>query len=270
MSTAPQQLMSVVSADDYPPPPVPASIVGIPKDGLRIRLETNGSVLSLRGRADPLLLYVVYGAALTFAFIGTVAVSPTYGVAGAVLFSLLFAPMLLFTSLGAIRLRVTCVIDRVNQVVRLRERSYVGQHDTEWPLERLVRIVVAPRPATHWALGGDRWDLYLDFGDVAYLVAVSADQAWLARLAHQVGRFVGLQSETVPPVAGTPPGPRTWLGEALLFIVPLAATPGLVALATRDRAPESQLATIAMSALVVCQASALVAFAARRGRARGG
>jgi hypothetical protein len=243
--------------------------VGFPKSGLRVALAEEGSRLTFLGRAEPLLLYFVFGTAVAVAVGGSVLVSPQYGLAGVMLFSVLFSPLVVFSAFGAVRLRTTCWIDRASRQILVNEQSYAGALRHEWPLSALRSVLLMVRPPSGLASGGATYELYLDLGPVRYLVQEGMGERKIRRDAQRVGRFleVPLRIERIAEGAGRA-SVRHVLLMLALFALPVLVTTAALAYMFRDQPPTTSLTVVSMSALVVCQVGAILAYSYHRSRPR--
>jgi hypothetical protein len=243
--------------------------LGFPKTGLRVGVAEEGSRLTFQGRAEPLLLYFVFGTAVAVAAGGSVLVSPRYGLAGVMLFSVLFSPLLVFSAFGALRLRTSCSVDRAARQILVNEQSYAGTMRYDWPLGALRGVLVAIRPPTGWASGGATYELYLDVGPVRYLVQAGMGERKIRRNAQRIAQFVGVpvRVERIPARVG-----RASMRHALLmlslFALPVLLTTAALAYLFRDQPPTTSLMVVSMSALVVCQLGAILAYGYDRSRNR--
>jgi hypothetical protein len=256
--------------DMHPSAPAPRSvdggrvrseILGFPKGGLRINLRERGSRLLFQGRCDPLLLYFVFVVALLVAIGGGLRVSPEYGLAGFVGLAVMFAPLIVFLSVGSIRLASRCEIDRAGQVVRVWERSYLGEMRNQWPLDRLASVTVVTCPPSRWGSSGQAYELELDFGSERYFVRRTASEARLRREAHHVARFVGVpvrldrrESERLRA------SPRHLTLVAAVFSLPVVVASTLVTYVSQEPLHSPGVLVIAVAALVVCQVGAILAY----------
>jgi hypothetical protein len=241
--------------------------VGFPKSGLRTALDEQGSTLALHGRADPILFYFVFGAALAVALGGGLVVSPRYGVTGVILFSVLFSPLLIFSSLGAIRLRSACRLDRSERRIVVNERAYIHSLQREWPLDALSGVVLRGRPPSRWASAGQTYSLFLEIGADRYLALEATSDPGLRRIAQRISRFVGVpmrveRSEHVP----THGRALDALVAAAIFLVPVILASVLLASTLRFLPAASYLLVVSMSALIVCQVGAILAYVFVRSR----
>lgn len=244
---------------------------GMPKDGVRVLLNEGTSVITLRGRADPLLVYLVFGAALAVAVGGSILVSPQYGVAAVVLFSLLFSPLLVFTSVLAARVRSACTVDRPGQRVLVEERSLLGEQRREWPLSALQRIEVCARGPSRWAPSGSTYELRLMFGEEAYLAKAASHEAGLRREAQKIARFLGVPAVVeVQPVHGGPTRPLDVALSSTLFLLPLVAATLVLAYVLSQRLFHAGNDLYAMGVLIVCQVGAILAYLYVRSRSSTG
>src|SRR5688572_6606709 len=151
--------------------------IGMTKAGLRISVQERPQQLIYRGRASPVLLYLVLGTALGLGAIGAITLSPEQGVFGSLTFSLLFSPVILFVIYGAIRLRSLCVVDRQRDLVRVRERSYRGGFQAEFPLDSVQSVRLAVRPETPIVGTSDRYGVYMRLPDGFFQVLASNTDA---------------------------------------------------------------------------------------------
>lgn len=250
------------SALTGPPRSSPLRVVGSPKAGLRVTASEEGSVLTFQGRTDPLLVYFVFGTAVAVAVAGGVLVSPAYGLAGVMLLSLLFLPLMVFVALGALRLRTTCRIERAEGRIEVVERSYAGALHRQWPLANLSAVLIAARPPAGITGSVPTYDLYLDFGKEQYLVRTATRERGIRRDAQRTTRFLGipLRSERLPE-AGRRTSRRHVLLLAVLFAFPLVGSTLGFSYLFRAQPPSTNLMIISMSALVVCQVGAILAYA---------
>ncbi|MBI2755194.1 MAG: hypothetical protein HYX52_00635 [Chloroflexi bacterium] len=256
------------SGSFVPPRAEPLVGRGFPKSGLRVEPEEDGSRLSYSGRADPLLLYVVFGTAFVVAFGGSIIVSPVYGLAGVMLLSILFLPLLVFAALGALRLSTTCSILRSEQRIAVAERSYAATLRRQWPLDALRSALILIRPPSGFASSASTYDLYLDFGGEQYLVTSSLSERSIRREAQRIARFVGCAVRTERLVAQVRRASiRHVVLVALLFVLPLVGSTVGFAYLLRDQRPTNSLMIVSMSALVVCQVGAILAYGFNRSRA---
>lgn len=243
----------------------PLRVIGSPKSGLRIVADEEGSDLTFRGRADPLLLYFVFGTAVVVGGAGSVLVSPVYGLAGVMLLSLLFLPLLVFVALGALRLSSTCRIARAEGRVVVAERSYAGQMVREWPLSALQAPLIVVRPPSGFAGSGPTYELYLDLGIEQYLVQSGGSERSVRREAQRIARFLGLavRGERLPDTLARTPFRHVAL-IAVLFTLPLVGSTLGFAYLFREQPPTTSLMIVSMSALVVCQVGAILAYGFNR------
>lgn len=251
----------------------PLHVVGSPKAGLRIIADEEGSVLTFHGRADPLLVYFVFGTAVAVAVAGSVLFSPGYGLAGVMLLSLLFLPLIVFAALGALRLRTTCRIARGDGRIEVVERSYAGALRRTWPLTHLARVLIAVRPPAGISGSVPTHELYLDFGKEQYLVRTATRDRGIRRDAQRTARFLGLAMHVEQlPNAGRRTSRRHVVLLAILFVLPLVGSTLGFSYLFRGNPPSTSLMIISMSALVVCQVGAILAYAydrSRHGRGNG-
>jgi hypothetical protein len=249
--------------------PIAEETFGFPKTGLRVAVAEEASRLTFLGRAEPLLLYFVFGTAVAVAAGGSVLVSPQYGLAGVMLFSVLFSPLVVFSAFGAVRLRTTCSIDRASRQILVNEQSYAGALRHEWPLAALRSVLLAIRPPSGWASGGATYELYLDLGPARYLVQEGMGERKIRRDAQRVGRFLGVpvRVERISDDAGGA-SPRHVLLMLSLFALPVLVTTAALAYLFRDQPPTTSLMVVSMSALVVCQVGAILAYSYDRSRHR--
>jgi hypothetical protein len=244
-------------------------MLGFPKTGLRITAAEEGSRLTFQGRAEPLLLYFVFGTAVAVAAGGSVLVSPRYGLAGVMLFSVLFSPLLVFSAFGAVRLRTSCSVDRAIRQILVDEQSYAGTLRYDWPLGALRGVLVAIRPSAGWVSGGATYELYLELGPVRYLVQAGMSERKIRRDAQRIGQFVGVpvRVERFPASAGRA-SVRHVLLLLTLFALPVLVATAALAYLFRDQPPTTSLMVVSMSALVACQAGAILAYSYDRSRRR--
>lgn len=250
-------------------PLAPLRVVGFPRNGLRVRLHEVGSRLVVAGRADPLLVYFVFGTAICVAVVGSILGSPRYGLAGVMLLSILFAPLVIFAALGAIRLRATCTLDRAGQRIMVEDRSYFGSVARSWDLPDLRGVLLLARAPSSWTAGGPTYELYLDLGGEQYLLNVSRSERAMQREAQRIARFVGVpvRAERVPASdSRAQPGPGHAALIGLLFALPVVLSTGLLAFLVRSQPPTTSLALVSLSALVVAQVGALLAYSYDRSR----
>lgn len=245
----------------------PLQVVGSPKAGLRVDVEEEGSILAFRGRTDPVLVYFVFGTAVAVAVAGGILVSPAYGLAGVMLLSLLFLPLMVFVALGALRLRTVCRIERAEGRIQVDERSYAGALHRQWPLADLVAVLVAARPPRGIYGSVATYELYLDFGSEQYLVRSGTRERGIRRDAQRTARFLGIpfHAERLPET-GRRTSRRHVLLLAVLFALPLVGSTLGLSYVFRAQPPSTNLMIVSMSALVVCQVGAILAYAYDRSR----
>lgn len=253
---------SVFTGPGWPLRSTALHVVGSPKAGLRVVADEEGSVLSFRGRTDPLLVYFVFGTAVVVAVAGGVLFSPAYGLAGVTLLSLLFLPLMVFVALGALRLRTICRIERADGRIQVVERSYAGALHREWRLADLSGVLIAARPATGITGSVPTYELYLDFDKEQYLVRSATRERGIRRDAQRTARFLGIpmRAERLPE-AGRRTSRRHVLLLATLFAFPLVGSTLGFSYLFRAQPPSTNLMIISMSALVVCQVGAILAYA---------
>jgi hypothetical protein len=225
-----------------------------------------GSLLEVEGRPDPLLLYFVFGIAVLVAAFGSVTVSPQYGLAGVTLLSVLFLPLLVFVAYGALRLRTSCRIDRGHQLVTVEERTYAGRKSREWPLSQLSGVVVVVTKPSGFAGGGSLYEVCLDLGEERYLLDAGRQERGPRRLANRLARFLDIPVSTEQQLPQASTSTLRMLLVAALFAVPVVGSTLGFYFLFRERPAAVSLMIVSMSALVVCQVAAILAYSFNRSR----
>ncbi|MBM2811521.1 MAG: hypothetical protein HW416_2280 [Chloroflexi bacterium] len=242
---------------------MPRKIIGNPKSGLSLQVQQTPTVMTLMGRPDPLLLYVVVAASIAVGIIGTVASSPRVGIATFLTFALLFSPLICIVVFNATRLKTLCVLDQAEEVLKIDEQSYTRRVQEVYPLADVVSVLVRRLPSAPLAGGASTYGLFFGMQDVEYLAASSNTEATVEQDAWRISRFLGVPIE--PALVNQPvPGhsqPRVLFMTAALYLLPiLLAISALVLLFDQIPGVDSSSAGL-LGAIVVSQIGAIVAFA---------
>lgn len=243
-------------------------LIGEPKSGLALRIRQTPSVMTLEGRPDPVLLYVVAAAAIGVGAIGSLAASPREGLAGFLTFALLFSPLLGVLVFNALRVKMLCVLDRESGNVHIDERSITHRVQEEYPLHEVESVFVRRLPSAPLAGGTSAYGVFLSLGDADYLAASTINEGTAGQDAWRIARFLGVDLEA--PVVDIAEIKRPQAGllvtTAFLYFIPIIlAASALMFLRERLPAIEPSLAGL-LGAVVISQIGAIIAFAYYRAR----
>lgn len=247
----------------------PRRVIGFSKSGMRVALHERGEQIVLRGRADPLLLYLAIGGALGLGLLASILRSPVQGVVSSFIYSALFSPLLLFLIYSTLRLRSHCVINRAQGKIYVTERSYAGVEQFSLPLDSLVGILVTARSQLPIVGGPETYSLYLETEHLLYLVLAGYDEGSVLRLAERLGEAlrlpVRLRGFDQPGESIRLPG-RLLATTAVLYLVPPLVAIVAIYLAFRDAPLPERLMITSVGAIVLSQLGAILAYGYYRSR----
>lgn len=241
----------------------PKPVVGTSKSGLRVSLQAQKEQIVLRGRADPLLLYLAIGAALGLGLLASILRSPIQGFVSSFIFSALFSPILLFLIYSTLRLRTHCVISKPEGSVFITERSYSGVWSKTIPLSELTGMVVTARSQLPIVGGPETYSLYLETDDMRYLVLVGYDEGAVQRIAERLGEGLRLPVKLVgfaDPSNGVQVPGRLLATTTVLYLAPPLVAIAAIYLAFRDAPVPDRLMITSVGAIVLSQLGAILAF----------
>ena len=241
-------------------------LIGEPKSGLTLRIQQTPESISLTSRPDPLLLYVVIGAAIVMGIVGGVVASPNEGLLSFVAFTLLFSPLICVLVFNALRIKAVCTFDKEQGSLRIDERSFTRRVQETYPLEAVDALSVRRLPPA--PLGGaSSFGLFVGLEGTEYLAASSNNEAAIGQDAWRLSRFLGLPLE----LPGFGEGsrrlrPGVLLTAGVVYLVPIViAISALVFLLDQLPGIEPSLAGL-LGAVVVSEIGAMLAFAYYRSR----
>jgi hypothetical protein len=248
-------------------------ILGSPKAGLRVQVHPAPQRLLYRGRANPALLYLVLGTGVGLSLAGSLFLSPESGLLGAVAFSLLLSPVIVFVVYGALRLRTECVVDRPAGLVRVDERAYFSRYRAQFDLAGVREVRLTTRPETQLVGTAAQYGVFLGLPEGFYQVLSSSSERHGRDEAERLGIFLGLPVVRAGPDDGSQAGAerhglrwRTWLMMLVVYVAPI----GLAALALqvlfRDATIPQRLMITSLGAVMLSQVGAILAFAYYRSR----
>ena len=241
-------------------------VIGEPKAGLALRIQQTPDSMSLSSHPDPLLLYVVIGAAIVMGIVGGVVASPNEGLLSILAFTLLFSPLICVLIFNAVRIKTLCVFDKEGGMLRIDERSFTRRVQEVYPLDTVDSVSVRRLPPG--PLGGaSSYGLFVGLRDTDYLAASGNDEAALGQDAWRLSRFLELPLE-LPRIddGARRTRARVLLTAGVVYIVPIViAISALVFLLDQLPGIEPSLAGL-LSAVVISEIGAMLAFAYYRSR----
>lgn len=242
----------------------PKRVIGCSKSGLAVALHERPGQIVLRGRADPLLLYVTIGAALGLGLMASILRSPAQGLVSSFVFSTLFSPILLFLIYSTLRLRTHCVVSKSERLVFINERSYGAPFCVTIPLAELCGINVSARSQLPIVGGPETYSLYLETEELRYLVLVGYDERAVQRIADRLAATLELPVLSTgfdDPSNGIRVPRRLLATTAILYLVPpLIAIAAIYGGALREEPLEDRLMLTSLGAIVLSQLGAILAF----------
>jgi hypothetical protein len=238
--------------------------IGNPKFGLALRIRVQADAMQLTAHPDPLLLYVVIGAAVAVGIGGGIVSSFREGIVGFLAFVLLFSPVITLLALNTARVRNWCVLDKARGLLEIDEQSYTRRVQESYPLRDVESIAVRVLPNAPLLGTANSFGLFICMRQIEYLAACSHNEGALSQDAWRMSRFLGVPLETpIGPVAVRPRrlSYRPILTAAAIYLVPTVLTvTGLLALF--DRVPVAQPSFIGLlGAIIVSQVAAMLALA---------
>ena len=261
-------------AASAPDPPVATRpVMGMPKAGLRIAIQERPQQRIFHGLASPALLYLVVGTALGLGALGKVTLSPERGSINSLAFSVLFSPVILFVVYGALRLRSSCVVDRQRGRIRVRERSYFSRFEADFALDTAIEVRLAVRPETPIVGTPARYGVYLRLPGGFYQVLAANTEDDAEREADKLAIFMELPvRQDAPPESedgfeerGPVPW-GAWFATVLVYAAPIAVAVAAVYMIFRDVSLPERLMITSLSAIILSQIGAILAFAYNRSR----
>ncbi|MBI4492684.1 MAG: hypothetical protein HY690_07825 [Chloroflexi bacterium] len=239
-------------------------VIGCSKSGLRVSLHEHARQIVLRGRADPLLLYLAIGGALGLGLLASILRSPAQGLVSSFVFSILFSPILLFLIYSTLRLRTHCVISKPEGAVFILERSYGRQQAVTIPLADLTGIVVTTRSQLPIVGSPDSYSVYLETDKLRYLVLVGYDEGAVQRIAERLAGALELPVTLLgfdDPASGVQVPGRLLTTTAALYLAPPLVAIAAIYFGFHEVSQPDRLMITSLGAIVVSQLGAILAFA---------
>jgi hypothetical protein len=245
--------------------------VGVLKSGMRVSLDERVGQVTLRGQADPVLLYLAVGGALGLGVLASILRSPMQGVVSSFIFSALFSPLLIFLIYTTLRLRSYCVISKGEAQVFVNERSYGGYERFAIPIADLTGIVIVARSQLPIVGGPESYTLYLETDALRYMVLVGHEEAGVHRIAERLSEVLRLPVQNVgfddPSNTVRLPG-RVLAATAVIYLVPPLVAIAAILLWFKDAPVPERLMITSIGAIVLSQLGAILAFGYFRSQQR--
>ncbi|MEA2641819.1 MAG: hypothetical protein QOF51_3213 [Chloroflexota bacterium] len=243
-------------------------VIGEPKAGLNLQIWQAQNTMTLNGRPDPLLLYVVLAASVVMGAVGGVVFSPKEGVVSFLAFALLFSPLITVLVFNAVRVKTLCTLDLERGVLEIEEQSYTRRVRELYPLDEIGAVVVRRLPSAPFAGGTSCHGIFLALRNADYLAACSYNESAVNQDAWRVSRFLGIPLETLGQEVPERTASHSWLiiTTAAIYVVPVVAAVLILLLFLNQLStPEPTLVGL-MGAVVISQIGAMIAFAFYRTR----
>lgn len=247
----------------------PERPVGLPKEGLRVVIRTRGQAMTLRGRADPMLLYLVIGAILALGLAGVVTVSPAQGLIGSFAVALLFSPFLAFLVFATLRLRSECIIDREQGLIDVNERSFFRRLRRTMKLGESAEVMIVCRSQLPVVGGPATYSIYVVANGEPYLAMAGHDEASQLDHARQVALFLGAPLQKIGLGDDKERAGMSWRHLAVtlaLYVAPIAVCIAIITVAIGDVPAQERLMVALVSAILLSQIGAILAYGYARSR----
>ena len=240
----------------------PRRRIGNSKFGLALRIQMRSDEMRLSARPDPLLLYVVLGAAVAVGIAGGLTSSFHEGLLGFLAFTLLFSPVIVLLVLNNVRVRSRCILDKARDVLEIEEQSYTRRIQENYPLREIEAVAVRVLPNAPLFGTASGFGLFVVMRQAEYLAACSNNEAALSQDAWRMSRFLGVPLETPLGVGSSRPHPlsyRSIFTAGAIYLAPTLVTAmGLVFALENMSIGEPPLVGL-LGAIIVSQVGAMLA-----------
>ena len=233
-------------------------LVGAPKTGLRLTIDSTPTRLTLVSRLDPALLYLVLGAAILLGIVGAVWAAPDRSVLQAGLFAALCSPIALFLMISALRLRFVCVVDRARNELRIRERGYLTVWQRRYALENVERVYLLSVDGPEAPFGGRHYLLSIAVPHGAYLLAEGARLPPLEAMGRELARYLGVPLDQQGHALVDTGSRRRLLIGILLYAAPVSIAVTVLGMYLPE-SPSAWALPTTLTAIVLSQVGAILA-----------